>query len=111
MIAGVSAQFYPTGMVGGMGGGYPASYGMSTGYGYGSGFGGFGGYGGYGGYADTGRDCRKGVSSDDLNGYSRCNCDKNHRDEDFCGDDKADATTGPCKQDTGNKGFVDATVF
>jgi hypothetical protein len=107
MIAGVSAQFYPTGMMGGMGGGYPASYGMSTGYGYGSGFGGFGGfggYGGYGGYSDTGRDCRKGVTSDDLNGYSRCNCDKNHRDEDFCNADKADFTTGPCIQGDG-EGF------
>ena len=92
MIAGVSAQFYPTGM----GGGYPASYGMSTGFGYGGGFGGFGGgfggygggYGGYGGYGDYGRECRKGVTSDDLNGYARCYCDKNHRDEDYCNEGK-----------------------
>ena len=96
MIAGVSAQFYPTGM----GGGYPASYGMSTGFGYGGGFGGFGGgfgggYGGYGGgYGDYGRECRKGVTSDDLNGYARCYCDKNHRDEDYCNEGKVGA--GDC---------------
>jgi hypothetical protein len=76
MIAGASAQFFPTG--------FGSSYGMSQGFGYGRGYGAYEGYGGYGGYGDLGRECRRGVVSDDLNGYASCYCDKNHRDEDPC---------------------------
>jgi hypothetical protein len=110
MIAGVSAQFYPTSIGGGFNA-YPASYGMSTGFGYGGGFGGFGGGyggygGGYGGYGDYGRECRKGVTSDDLNGYARCYCDKNHRDEDYCNEGKVGS--GNCIEfdDTTQIGFT-----
>jgi hypothetical protein len=109
MIAGVSAQFYPTS--GGFNA-YPASYGMSTGFGYGGGFGGgygggYGGYGGgYGGYGDYGRDCRKGVTSDDLNGYARCYCDKNHRDEDYCNEGKVGSGNCVVNDGSGTVGFT-----
>lgn len=44
-----------------------------------------GAYGAYGAYGSYSRQCRSSVRSEDLRGSLRCLCDKNHRDEDFCG--------------------------
>lgn len=94
---------------------YPASYGMRMpGFNYGNQFnsqGYFGSYnaGPFGGYDENvGVTCRRGIKSDDLDGFQRCYCDQNHRDEDFCNDDEL---TAACADTFDETEFPDMSTY